>query len=600
VGQFPEFFWVHLSRPRFVWFAGDKSCLSGQTTEVNAGDPLESSGQTVVSAICHIHSFIYRGETIMQNIGMHNSSYGLEKHGILNTGNVYWNLPTPVLYEHAVRREEGIIAHEGPLVVSTAPHTGRSPKDKFIVREPSSQDKIWWGDVNPPFEPERFDRYHARIAAYLQRKDLFVQDCFVGAESGYRIPLRVITDSAWQNIAARNMFLRATDEEISDFVPEFTVIAAPSYHANPEIDGTRSEVGVIINLAKRLVLIGGSSYGGEIKKSVFTVLNYVYPQRGALSMHCSANKGDDGDVAIFFGLSGTGKTSLSADVSRQLIGDDEHGWSENGVFNFEGGCYAKVIRLSPEAEPEIYQTTRSFGTILENVVIDPVSRLADLDNDTITENTRASYPLTQIPNYVASGTGDHPKNVIMLTADAFGVMPPIAKLTPAQAMYHFLSGYTAKLAGTEKGVMEPQATFSTCFGAPFMILHPTVYADMLGEKIAKHNAQCWLVNTGWTGGPFGVGHRMQIAYTRAMVDAVLSGTMEKVSFTPDPVFGVFVPDLCPGDRVPNEVLKPKNTWQDPAAYDVQAKKLAHMFNENFKQFESMASEEVRAAGPKEG
>jgi phosphoenolpyruvate carboxykinase (ATP) len=434
------------------------------------------------------------------------------------------------------------------------------------------------------------------LLAYLQLKDVFVQDCFAGADPQYQIPIRVITESAWHSLFARNMFIQAQEDQYPDFIPEFTVINTPRFHAVPSIDITNSEVYVIVDFGKKLVIIGGSSYAGEIKKSVFTILNYLLPLERVLSMHCSANVGKNDDVALFFGLSGTGKTTLSADARRRLIGDDEHGWSDRGIFNFEGGCYAKVIRLSAEAEPEIYQTTRRFGTILENVAIDTSHRRIDLDDDLLTENTRAAYPISHIPNCVREGLADHPTHIIFLTADAFGVMPPVAKLTPQQTMYHFLSGYTAKVAGTEKGVIEPQATFSTCFGAPFMALHPTVYARLLGEKIEKHQVRCWLVNTGWTGGPYGVGHRIKIAYTRAMVNAALDGSLEDSGFELDPIFGVQVPAAC--CDVPDAVLRPRQTWQDKSAYDQQARQLAGMFAENFQQFEDMVGEDVRSAGPK--
>jgi phosphoenolpyruvate carboxykinase (ATP) len=538
---------------------------------------------------------ILLGAYIMEMPGNVRSSFGLENHGLRDLNAVYWNLSTALLYEETLRRREGRVAHLGPLVVRTGQHTGRSPNDKFIVEEPSSKDKVWWGKVNKPMSPEKFDLLHHRMMAYLQGKDLFVQDCFAGADSQYRLPVRIVTEYAWHSLFVRNMFIHATPEELAVHVPEFTVIDAPNFHANPEIDGTRSEVFIVINFAKKLVLIGGTQYAGEIKKSIFTILNYLLPQKSVMSMHCSANIGADNDTAIFFGLSGTGKTTLSADPTRTLIGDDEHGWSDRGVFNYEGGCYAKVINLSAEAEPEIYATTRRFGTVLENVAFDSASGRLDLNNAELTENTRAAYPIDYIPNASPDGLGGHPQNIIMLTADAFGVLPPIAKLTPAQAMYHFLSGYTAKVAGTEKGVTEPSATFSTCFGAPFMVLPPYVYAHLLGEKIANHEANVWLVNTGWTGGPYGVGKRMKIAYTRAMISAALNGDLLNVSYNVDPVFGLAVPSICPG--VPNDVLNPRNTWADHAAYDAQAQKLAHMFAENFKLFEADVSDEVRAAGP---
>ncbi len=527
----------------------------------------------------------------------------LQQHGLQNLGKIHWNLSTAELYEHAIRRNEGQAADLGPLVVSTGQHTGRSPNDKFVVKEESTEENIWWGKVNVPFEPARFDAMHRRVKAYLQGKDVFVQECYAGADPAYRIKVRVVTETAWHNIFAKNMFIEAPAEDLPGFQPDFTVINVPSFHAEPELDSTNSQVFVILNFAKRLILIGGSSYAGEIKKSIFTLLNYLLPSDGlnrgekVLAMHCSANIGKDNDVAIFFGLSGTGKTTLSADPNRGLIGDDEHGWSSKGVFNFEGGCYAKMIRLSPEAEPEIYQTTRMFGTILENVVMDPETRILDLDDASLTENTRGGYPLSYIDNAVIPSQADHPKNILMLTADAFGVMPPIAKLTQEQAMYHFLSGYTAKVAGTEKGVgTEPQATFSTCFGAPFMVLHPTVYAKMLGEKMAEHNVDCWLVNTGWSGGPFGIGKRMKIAYTRAMVTAALDGSLAGVATEEDPVFGVHIPVSCP--NVPAEVLKPKNTWTDKASYDEYATKLSGMFKKNFGQFAEYVTPEVLAAGPK--
>jgi phosphoenolpyruvate carboxykinase (ATP) len=527
------------------------------------------------------------------------SFYGLENHGIRNVSAEYWNLPTPRLYEQAIQRREGLLAHHGPLVVRTGHHTGRSPNDKFIVREPSSEKNIWWGDVNRPFDPERFDALYLRLLAYLQGKEVFVQDCYAGADPKFRIPVRIITEYAWHSLFARNMFILPSREEAERHIPEFTIIDTPRFHAVPEIDGTNSEVFILVNFGKKLVLIGGTSYAGEIKKSVFTILNYVLPLDQVLSMHCSANVGPEGDVALFFGLSGTGKTTLSADPTRALIGDDEHGWSDDGVFNFERGCYAKVIRLSKENEPEIYETTRRFGTILENVAIDTLTRRIDLDDDSLTENTRGAYPITHLSNAVLSGMGGHPRNIVFLTADAFGVMPPIAKLTPEQAMYHFLSGYTAKVAGTERGLgAEPQATFSACFGAPFMALHPTVYADLLGRKIQQHKVQCWLVNTGWTGGPYGVGQRMKLPYTRAMVRAALDGRLADVPTRPDPVFGIHVPLRCPD--VPDEVLWPRNTWEDPAAYDDQARKLAVMFQENFRQFADRVSEAIRAAGPRVG
>ncbi|CAN5495913.1 phosphoenolpyruvate carboxykinase (ATP) [soil metagenome] len=521
--------------------------------------------------------------------------YGLDLNGIVNPGRVYWNLSTPRLYEEAIKRREGRLAQLGPLVCRTGHHTGRSPRDRFLVKEPSSEDKVWWGEVNRPISRQNWESLKRRMLAYLQGKDLFVQDCFVGADKRYQMPIRVITDAAWHSLFAHNMFIQPKGDQGHGQRPEFTVIQAPGFHAAPEIDGTRSEVFIVLNFGEQTVLIGGTEYAGEIKKSIFTVMNFLLPQLDVMSMHCSANMSHEGEVAIFFGLSGTGKTTLSADPTRLLIGDDEHGWSDDGVFNFEGGCYAKVIKLDPGAEPEIYETTRKFGTILENVAIDPRTGRIDLDDASLTENTRAAYPISHIPNAAREGTGGHPTNIIMLTADAYGVIPPIARLTPNQAMYHFLSGYTAKVAGTERGVTEPSATFSTCFGAPFMALSPTVYARLLGERIAKHGSDVWMVNTGWTGGPYGVGQRMKIGYTRAMVSAALDGSLKDVQTRHEPVFGLEAPVSCP--NVPDEVLDPRGTWANPAAYDAQAAKLASMFVANFEQFGPDVAEQVRDAGP---
>jgi phosphoenolpyruvate carboxykinase (ATP) len=521
---------------------------------------------------------------------------GLEAHGIVNVSRVYWSLTTPSLYEEAIRRREGLVAHRGPLVCRTGHHTGRSPNDKFIVQEASSADRIWWGTVNRPLSADRFDLLHRHLLKYLEGKELFVQDCYAGADPAYRLPIRIITENAWHSLFARHLFIPERDAAIREHHrPEFTVIDAPRFHAEPDVHGTHSEVFITVSFEKRLVLIGGTSYAGEIKKSIFTVMNYLLPLRDVMPMHCSANVGPEGDVALFFGLSGTGKTTLSSDPDRQLIGDDEHGWSADGVFNFEGGCYAKMIRLSAEAEPQIHATTRQFGTVLENVSIDVATRRLDLDDDSLTENTRGAYPIAYIENSVPSGRGGHPRNVVMLTADAFGVLPPIARLTPEGAMYHFLSGYTAKVAGTEKGVTEPKATFSTCFGAPFLPLHPNVYARLLGENIARHGSRVWLVNTGWTGGPYGMGRRIRIAHTRAMIQAALSGALDAVGGHLDPVFNVEVPAHCPG--IPDEVLSPRSTWSDPSAYDAQAQKLARMFVDNFETFASVVGHEVKAAGP---
>ncbi|NJN55841.1 MAG: phosphoenolpyruvate carboxykinase (ATP), partial [Anaerolineae bacterium] len=509
----------------------------------------------------------------------------------------YWNLSSPRLIEEAVKRNEGILAHLGPLVVSTGKYTGRSPKDKFVVKEPSSEKDIWWGSVNQPVEQAVFDHMRLKMLAYMQRRDIFVFDGYVGAAEQYRMPVRIITEYAWHSMFARNMFIREFDpQKLAQHVPQFLVIDMPGLQADPAADGTRTETFILVDFGQRMVIVGGTEYSGEIKKSVFSAMNYYLPKQGVMSMHCSANYGrDTDDVAVFFGLSGTGKTTLSSEPNRTLVGDDEHGWSDDGVFNFEGGCYAKVIRLDPQGEPEIFQTTRMFGTILENVVVDPLTHRVDLNDDSLTENTRSSYPITHIPHVDRDGVAGHPKNIIFLTADAFGVLPPISRLTRPQAMYHFLSGYTAKVAGTERGITEPQPNFSTCFGAPFMPLHPGVYAKLLGEKIDKHNAQVWLVNTGWTGGPYGTGNRMKLAYTRTMVAAALEGKLDDVAYETEPFFGLQIPTQVP--NVPEEVLNPRYTWADKSAYDAQARKLVGMFIENFKQFAAGVTEEIKAAGP---
>ncbi|MFN2447713.1 MAG: phosphoenolpyruvate carboxykinase [Vicinamibacterales bacterium] len=519
----------------------------------------------------------------------------LDAHGVTTSGRVFWNLPAAALYEHAIRRQEGMIAVEGPLVCRTGAHTGRSPNDKFVVREPSSEGSLWWGKVNRPMTLEHFAALKHDLLASLGTTDLFVQDLYAGADREYRLPVRFIQELAWHNLFVRNLFIVPPEAELAGFSPKFTVITAPSFKADAKRHGSRSDVVIALNFASREVLIAGTSYAGENKKSIFTVLNYLLPLRNVLSMHCSANIGPASDTALFFGLSGTGKTTLSSDPERRLIGDDEHGWSDRGVFNFEGGCYAKMIRLSAEAEPQIHATSRRFGTVLENVVVDEVTRRLDLDDASLTENTRGAYPIEFIDNAAPDGVGGHPKNIVMLTADAYGVLPPIARLSPEGAMYHYLSGYTAKVAGTEKGVTEPSATFSTCFGAPFLPLHPNIYARGLGERIARHAVGVWLVNTGWTGGPYGVGHRMQIAYTRAMIHAALSGGLAETPYRRHPVFNVDVPATCPG--VPSDVLDPRSTWADTSAYDAQAKKLATMFVENFKTFEGDVDRPVVEAGP---
>ena len=525
-----------------------------------------------------------------------NRADDLSFHGIRKAEAVWWNLSRSALLEQSLRRREGHLAASGPLVVRTGEYTGRSPNDRFFVREPGSDRSIHWGKTNRPFDADKYEALRARLFSYLEGRELFVQDCHVGADEEHRLPIRVITEMAWHALFARNMFLPVTDREaLLAHVPGFTVISAPGFHSRPEMDGTRSEVFILIHFGRKEVLIGGTLYAGEIKKSIFTVMNYLLPAAGVLPMHCAASYGrDDQDVAVLFGLSGTGKTTLSADPERTLVGDDEHGWSDRGVFNFEGGCYAKVINLSPEMEPEIHRTTGMFGTILENVGMDIEGRRIDLNDATLTENTRASYPLSSIPRVAPRGAVGHPKHIVMLTADAFGVLPPISEMTTDQAMYHFLSGYTAKVAGTERGVVEPQATFSTCFGGPFMPLDPSVYAKLLGEKIAVHDVTVWLVNTGWTGGPYGTGHRMEIGHTKAMLRAALSGKLDGVEMRVDPVFGLRVPGSCPG--VPSGVLDPRSTWKDRAAYDRTARTLAGMFHENFAQYADQVTPEVRAAG----
>jgi phosphoenolpyruvate carboxykinase (ATP) len=524
----------------------------------------------------------------------------LEAVGLTPRRPVHANLGPPALYEHAARRGEGVIVQGGPFCAITSPHTGRSPGDKFIVREPSSEAQISWGRVNQPLAEEHFERLKAAVLEHLAAQELFVRDLFAGADPNHRFGLRFVTPNAWHALFVYNMFLRPTASDLAAFTPEWTVLHAPELAADPATHGTASGTFVVVHFGQRIVLIGGTRYAGELKKAVFSVLNYLLPTRGVLSMHCSANLGETGDVALFFGLSGTGKTTLSADPGRGLIGDDEHGWSDQGIFNFEGGCYAKVIRLSREAEPEIFATTRMFGTVLENVVVDPVSRAIDLDSAEITENTRASYPIHFIPNHVPGGMGGHPSHILFLTCDAYGVMPPIARLSPAQAMYHFLSGYTAKVAGTERGVTEPKATFSTCFAAPFLPLKATAYASLLGEKIAKHGVQSWLINTGWTGGPYGGGgggggQRIRLGLTRAMVRAALAGQLDRMPTAPEPVFGLEVPLQVPG--VPDQILLPRGTWPDPTAYDAQAARLARMFRENFAQFQDQVHAAVRDAGP---
>jgi len=513
--------------------------------------------------------------------------------GLYNTKNVFKNLSVPLLVEEALKRGEGFLTESGALNVYTGKYTGRSPHDKFIVDEPSIHDKIWWGN-NKPIQRENFESLFKRLLAYLQNRDIFIFDGFAGADPKHRLPIRVINEYAYQNLFCRQLFIVPPEDELKNHEPGFTVICAPGFKANPEIDKVNSEAFIIISFEKKLVIIGGSQYAGEIKKSVFSVLNYLMPQAGVLSMHCSANVGKDGSTALFFGLSGTGKTTLSADPNRYLIGDDEHGWSEDGIFNFEGGCYAKCINLTREKEPQIYDAIK-FGTVLENVIVNDETRVPNYDSAEITENTRAGYPVEYIPGAVIPGVGGHPKTVVFLTADAFGVLPPIAKLSREQAMFYFISGYTSKLAGTERGITEPQATFSSCFGAPFLPLSPMVYAKLLGEKIEKHDSNVFLVNTGWTGGSYGVGKRMNLEYTRAMIKAALDGELDSVEYEEDPVFGLMIPKSCPD--VPSQILNPRNTWSDKEAYDNEALKLAESFAKNIAKFSGIAPE-VIAAGPK--
>jgi phosphoenolpyruvate carboxykinase (ATP) len=528
------------------------------------------------------------------------ADYNLSNHGISNLRLAYWNIPSEALYEEAVFRSEGSTTHLGPFVAFTGKHTARSANSKFVVREEGTEGHVWWGQYNRPFSEEKFEALYERMLGYLQGRDVFVQDAYAGADENYRLPVRIVTELAWHSMFVRNMFLVPQSlEEYKRFVPEFTIVVMPEFKGTPTIDNTNDETFIVLSFEKKLAIIGNTAYAGEIKKSVFTILNYLLPLEGVLSMHCSANvnpKNAD-DVALFFGLSGTGKTTLSADPTRRLIGDDEHGWSDDGVFNFEGGCYAKVIGLSESAEPEIYATTSRFGTILENVPFDPVTRYIDLDDDSLTENTRASYPLEFIDNAVPEKKAGHPKNIILLTCDASGVMPPIAKLTTHQALYQFISGYTAKVGGTEVGLREePEITFSACFGGPFMVHHPAYYANLLKQKIERHNVNCWLVNTGWVGGPYGIGKRISIKYTRALLNAALTGKLDKVEYFQDPVFGFEVPKTCPS--VPESVLEPWSSWPGKEEYMKKYKQLAMRFVENFVKFEEGTPKEVIKSGPK--
>ena len=522
------------------------------------------------------------------------SRKALEDYGLVNLGNINWNLSPAALVEQALARQEGMLAANGAFAATTGEHTGRSPKDKFIVSNEESASKIWWGDINHPMSPETFEGVRQNLAAYLQGRDVYVLDAAAGAEPQYRMPLQVITEYAWHSLFAHQLFLRANESDLSSEREGFTVLCVPNFHTDPRTMGTRSETSIIIDFEERLVLIAGTQYAGEMKKSVFTVLNFLLPAEGVLPMHCSANVGPAGDVALFFGLSGTGKTSLSADPTRRLIGDDEHGWSDNGVFNFEGGCYAKCINLSQKYEPQIWNAIR-FGAVYENVVLDPRTREPDYADDSLTENTRAAYPVDFIEDVIESGQGGQPNAVLFLSADSFGVLPPISLLTTEQAMYYFLSGYTSKLAGTEKGVTTPEATFSACFGAPFLPLRPGEYANLLRERIEKHNVRCYLLNTGWTGGPYGVGSRININYTRAMVRATISGALDNVETITDPVFGLRIPTSCPD--VPSNLLIPRNTWANKDDFDRTVADLAGRFKKNFQQF-TLPSDDVRNAGPR--
>jgi phosphoenolpyruvate carboxykinase (ATP) len=524
-----------------------------------------------------------------------NETIDLAAHGLRNPGPVHANLSAAALTELAILRGEGVLAVKGALVARTGIHTGRSPQDRYVVAEPDTQDEVWWGPVNRAFEPAAFDRLLDKVRAYFQRRELFVFDGWACADARYRLSVRVVAEKAWHALFARCLFLRPTLEERVGFMPQLTILHAGGLQADPATDGTRTGAFILLNLARRLVVIGGTEYAGEIKKSVFSFLNYLLPQQGVFPMHCSANIGPGDDTALFFGLSGTGKTTLSADPQRRLIGDDEHGWSDEGVFNLEGGCYAKTIRLSPEGEPQIWNAIR-FGCVLENVVIDPITRRPDYDDAHYTENTRAAYPVDFIDHCEPSGRGSHPSNVVFLTCDAFGVLPPISRLTLPQALYHFLSGYTAKVAGTETGVTEPKATFSTCFAAPFLPLPPARYAALLQERLSTYGSTVWLVNTGWTGGPYGVGSRIRLGATRTMVRMALEGRLQSTPYTPDPIFGLLVPDSCPG--IPAELLRPRQTWKDPAEYERQARKLAELFRTNFQAYADQVPENVRQAGPR--
>jgi phosphoenolpyruvate carboxykinase (ATP) len=532
----------------------------------------------------------------MQEFGIKSTVNGLDTSGITKAGKIQWNLPPAALVEEALKNGEGYLTDTGALMCDTGKFTGRSPKDRFIVKDSNTEDSVWWGDINIAFSPEKFDALHQKMINFLADKNLYVRDAYAGAHPDYRLNLRVINTHAWHNLFCYNMFLRPEPAELETFVPTFTIINAPDFQAAPAVDGTRQANFAIINFTKKMILIGGTGYAGEMKKGIFSVLNYILPhERNTLSMHCSANIGKKGDTAVFFGLSGTGKTTLSADPERSLIGDDEHGWTNDSIFNFEGGCYAKVIDLTREKEPQIWDAIR-FGSIVENTRFLEGTRTVDYTNNSVTENTRTAYPIQYIDNAAEPSMGGIPKNIFFLTADAFGVLPPISKLNPSQAMYHFISGYTAKVAGTEVGITEPQTTFSACFGAAFLPLHPTEYAEMLGKKMEENKVNVWLVNTGWTGGSYGVGSRMKLAYTRAMITAALEGKLDNVEFTKHPVFGIMMPDTCP--NVPADILNPRNTWADKDAYDQKASDLAAAFVKNFNKYADYANEVILAGAPK--
>ena len=532
----------------------------------------------------------------MQELGVKSEKHGIDKHGLKNLNRVFWNLTAPDTIEHAVRNREGFLTDTGALMCDTGKFTGRAPKDKFTVMDDTSRDTVWWGDINVAFDSEKFDQLEAQMVKYLEGRDIYVRDLYAGAGEDYRIKLRVINTWAWHSLFCHNLFIRPERKELPDFEPDWTIINIPDFWVDPKVAGTKSPNFAILNLTKKLILIGGTGYAGEMKKGIFTVMNYLLPQEHrVLSMHCSANVGKDGDTAIFFGLSGTGKTTLSADPNRGLIGDDEHGWAKDYIFNFEGGCYAKAIDLTREKEPDIYDAIK-FGAIVENTRFFPGTREVDYEDSSVTENTRVAYPLHHIGNAVEPSVGGIPNNIFFLTCDAFGVLPPISRLNKGQAMYHFISGYTAKVAGTETGITEPQMVFSACFGAPFLAIHPTKYAELLGEKMDKHEANVWLINTGWSGGPYGVGERTKLPFTRAMITAALEGQLDDQSYHEDPIFGLAIPAECPG--VPTEILDPKNTWADQDAYQEKANFLANSFVKNFEKFAEFANEEILAGAPK--